>query len=56
MKKEGVTLELNKGTDFHLKKAETGAKKLLLRWQKEQQISFAHSPTQDRSDSKDSKI
>lgn len=30
MKKQGITSELNMGTDFNLKKAETGEKRLLL--------------------------
>lgn len=39
-KMQGVTLEINMGTDFHLKKAETEVKKLLLSRQKKQQISY----------------
>lgn len=37
------TSELTMETDFHLKKAETGAEKLLLWWQKEQQICCLHT-------------
>lgn len=35
---QGVTSEINIGTDFHLKKAETEAKRLLLHWQKKNQL------------------
>lgn len=37
---QGVTSENDTGTDFHLKKAETEVKRLLLCWQNKQQISY----------------
>lgn len=35
---QGVRSEINRGTDFNLKRAETGEKRFLLCWQNKEQI------------------
>lgn len=48
-----VTSEINMGTDFHLKKAQTEVRRLLLCWQYKQKIKLLeHSPMWDRSSTK----